>query len=316
MKDRKFIIILTILAILSILFFLFYNIDPDKWQFYFSLRIPKVIALILTGVAITFSTVIFQTISNNRILTPSIMGFDSLYLFLQTVIVFFLGSTSHFITNNMLNFLITCGIMMFSSVLFYKIIFVKGKQNVLFLLLLGTVLSTFFRSISSFLQMVIDPNEFLVIQNKMFASFNNIQTDLILIVLVAFILLIPFIIDDFKFYDILALGRDPAINLGLNYARFIQKSLLVITILVSLSTALVGPITFLGLIVVNLCRERLEDYHHTTLILASSLLSIIFLVGGQFIVERIFHFNTTLSVIINFIGGIYFIILLLKENRI
>ena len=49
----------------------------------------------ITGVAIAYSTVIFQTITHNRILTPSIMGLDSLYLLVQTVVIFFLGSKSY-----------------------------------------------------------------------------------------------------------------------------------------------------------------------------------------------------------------------------
>ncbi|WP_276676016.1 iron chelate uptake ABC transporter family permease subunit, partial [Caldibacillus debilis] len=79
--------------------------------------------------------------------------------------------------------------------------------------------------------------------------------------------------------------------------------------------ALAGPVTFLGLLVANLSYEYLKTYRHRELILGAILISIIALVGGQWIVERVFSFSTTLSVIINFIGGIYFIYLLLKENR-
>lgn len=316
MKDRRLIIVLSIIAVIFMLLFLLTDFDYSNTDYYLSRRVPTLMALIITGVAIAFSTMIFQTITNNRILTPSIMGFDAMYIFIQTMVVFILGSTNQFITNNVLNFIMTTMIMMASGVLLYHIVFMKNKENILFLLLLGTVFSTFFRSISSFLQYIIDPNEFLTLQSQLYASFNNIQTDLVIIVLIAFVLLVPFVVDDFKYYDVIALGRDHAINLGVPYARLLKKSLIIITILISLSTALVGPVTFLGLIVVNLSRERLKDYHHRTLLVASSLLAIIFLVGGQYVVEHLFAFNTTLSVIINFFGGIYFIYLLLKENRL
>src|SRR5699024_6001443 len=81
------------------------------------------------------------------------------------------------------------------------------------------------------------------------------------------------------------------------------------------ATALVGPIVFLGLLVVNLSYEFMKTFRHQYIILGAIFISIIALIGGQFIVEKLFSFETTISVIINFVGGIYFIYLLLKENQ-
>ncbi|MGL5086144.1 MAG: iron chelate uptake ABC transporter family permease subunit, partial [Clostridium sp.] len=80
-------------------------------------------------------------------------------------------------------------------------------------------------------------------------------------------------------------------------------------------TALVGPITFLGILVVNLSYEMMKSYKHSFIIPCSILISIIALVGGQFVVERILNYNSKISIIINFVGGIYFIYLLLKQNK-
>jgi iron complex transport system permease protein len=316
MKDKQKLMGLFIIALVMIALFILIGMDEQNWRYFLSRRGPKVIGLVLTGTAIAFSTVVFQTITNNRILTPSVMGLDSMYLFLQTVIVFMLGSSSPLIRNAQLNFILTTAAMIGLSLVLYRIILKKSKNNVLFLLLVGTVISTFFRSFSSFMQMVIDPNEFTIIQNQMFASFNHINSDILFATLLILLVLIPFVVDDLKTYDVCALGRDNAINLGINYDRLVKKSLIIIAILISVSTALVGPITFLGLLVANLAREMLKTFKHSYLLVTTILISVIFLVGGQFLVERILQFNTTLSVIINFIGGLYFIILLLKENRL
>ena len=90
--------------------------------------------------------------------------------------------------------------------------------------------------------------------------------------------------------------------------------MVIVAILVSVSTALVGPITFLGLLVVNLAREFLNTYEHKYLFIGSSLISIVALLGGQLLIERVFNFSTPISVVINLIGGVYFLYLLLKEN--
>ena len=73
--------------------------------------------------------------------------------------------------------------------------------------------------------------------------------------------------------------------------------------------------TFLGLIVSNLSYQFFATYKHSVLIAGASLISIIALVGGQFLVQHVFHLSTTISVIINFVGGLYFIYLILKESR-
>ncbi len=106
-----------------------------------------------------------------------------------------------------------------------------------------------------------------------------------------------------------------AINLGVSYDQIVKQMLVIVAILISISTALVGPITFFGLIVANLAYQFFKTYKHSVLITGASIMSVIALVGGQWVVERIFTFTTTLSVIINFIGGVYFIYLLLKESR-
>ena len=313
MHNKHKIIILAALAILSVALFISY--DLGYWQYTLPRRIEKVAAIVLTGGAIAFSSVIFQTITNNRILTPSILGLDSLYLFLQTFIVYIFGSTNIVIMNKNLNFLLCVSLMIIFSVLLYILMFKKAGKNIFFILLVGIVFGTLFKSMSSFMEMLIDPNEFQVVQDKSFASFNNVNTDLLYIAAVIFILLGIYVWRFTSIFDVLSLGRENAVNLGIDYDGLVKKMLIVIAIFVSVATALVGPITFLGLLVVNLARELFKTYKHTYLMMGSLLLSVIALVGGEFIVEKVFTFSTTLSVIIDFAGGIYFIYLLLKENK-
>lgn len=313
MHNKHKIIILAALAILSVALFISY--DLGYWQYTLPRRIEKVAAIVLTGGAIAFSSVIFQTITNNRILTPSILGLDSLYLFLQTFIVYIFGSTNIVIMNKNLNFLLCVSLMIIFSVLLYILMFKKAGKNIFFILLVGIVFGTLFKSMSSFMEMLIDPNEFQVVQDKSFASFNNVNTDLLYIAAVIFILLGIYVWRFTPIFDVLSLGREHAVNLGIDYDGLVKKMLIVIAIFVSVATALVGPITFLGLLVVNLARELFKTYKHTYLMMGSLLLSVIALVGGEFIVEKVFTFSTTLSVIIDFAGGIYFIYLLLKENK-
>jgi len=314
MRKNTKIIILAALSLVLIGLFLFIDVGSN-WDYVLPRRGKKILAIVITGGVIAFSTIIFQTITNNRILTPSIIGLDSLYLLTQTIIIFAFGSTSFIVMNKNLNFIISVALMVVFALILFKVLFKREGQNVYFLLLVGLIFGTFFESISSFMQVLIDPNEFMIVQDRMFASFNNIKTDLLIIAIVILILTVIYLYRYMKYLDVMSLGKEQAVNLGVDYDHVVKRLLIVIAILVSISTALVGPITFLGLLVANIAHEFLKTYQHKYLITGSILISIVALVGGQLIVERVFTFSTTLSVIINFIGGVYFIYLLLKGSK-
>ncbi|WP_130806179.1 iron chelate uptake ABC transporter family permease subunit [Senegalia massiliensis] len=314
MKENRKIILLIILAIIFISLLLFIGVNEKNYSYAMSKRIPRILAIVMTGIAISTSSLIFQTITDNRILTPSILGLDSLYIFIQTSIVFLLGSSSKLIVNFNLNFLITILVMALFSTFLFKYLFKITGNNLMKLLLIGVIVGTLFESLSSFMQMIIDPNEFMHIQDKMYASFNLINKDILKVAAIIIILSYIYIYKNIRKLDVISLGRNHAINLGINYDKLNTGLLIIVSLLVSVSTALVGPITFLGLLVANLAREYINTYKHTYLIITSCLLSIIFLVGGQFIVEKILNFGTPISVIINLVGGLYFIFLLVKEN--
>ncbi len=314
MRNSTKLLILAGLAIISILLYAFYDIKGG-FDYAFPRRMVRVGAMVVTGTAIAYSTVVFQTITHNRILTPSVMGLDSMYEVVQTLIFFFAGSMSIWVVNQYLNFGASIAAMVLFALLLYRFLFRADKHPIYFLLLVGIILGTLLGSLVSFLQVMIDPVEYLSLQSRLFASFMNINSDLLY--LAAGILLVAFIYGYriLSQLDVISLGRENAINLGVPYDKLVMNILILSSVLIATSTALVGPITFFGLIVANLSYQYLPTYKHSTLIAGASLISIVALVGGQFLVEHIFELTTTLSVIINFIGGIYFIYLLLKESR-
>ncbi|MGM1045387.1 iron chelate uptake ABC transporter family permease subunit [Paenibacillus sp. N3/727] len=305
--------LLAAVALILIGLFLFIDIGGN-WDYALPRRIKKVLAIVLTGGSIALSTTVFQTVTNNRILTPSVMGLDSLYVLIQTFVIFAFGSFKLYELGN-INFLINVGGMILFSGVLYKILFRREGNNIYFLLLIGMIFGSLFSSLSSFMEVLIDPNEFQFVSDKMFASFNNVKTELLVIAFIVVAITLIYFARYFKYLNVLALGREHAINLGVNYDYVVKRMLIIVAVLISVATALVGPITFLGLLVVNVAYEFMKTYRHSYLITGSILISIIALVGGQLIVERVFTFSTTLSVIINFIGGIYFIYLLLKESK-
>ena len=113
----------------------------------------------------------------------------------------------------------------------------------------------------------------------------------------------------------LLLGREAATGLGVDHVRTVSAVLAIVAVFVSVSTALVGPVLFFGLLVANLAYLVMPDYRHLYVLPAAVLLGLIGLIGGQTVLEHAFGYNTALSIIIEFVGGITFLYLLLKAKR-
>lgn len=316
MKGIKKNFLITILLLLAAAaLFLFYNMG-NNWEFALRLRGVKVAAILVVSCCVAYSSVAFQTLTNNRILTPSIMGFESVYLLIQTVIVFIYGDLTFQVLSSLDNFFLSVLGMIGFAFLLYILIYRKGKDNLYLLLLVGIILGTLFNSLSSFMQLLIDPSDYFIVQGKMFATFNKINRDLLWPSAGVLVVLLVVGFRTTKYLDVLALGRDQAINLGLNYNRTVQLFLIIIAILVSVSTALVGPITFLGLLVTNLTYELFKTHRHSVIIAACCLVTAVTLLGGQFVMERLFHLSIPVSAIINLVGGLYFMFLLLRVRKL
>lgn len=160
-----------------------------------------------------------------------------------------------------------------------------------------------------------DPNEYDSLLASLVASFSNVNSSVILFSLLVMAAVIFFLRKELALLDIITLGRQQAINLGVDYDRTIRRLLLGVTLFIAVATAMVGPISFLGLIIANLSRQLLKTYRHSQLIPGSALFGMIVLVGGQTFVEHVYSYSVPVSVFITVFGGIYFLYLLLKERR-
>ncbi|EDA0659339.1 iron chelate uptake ABC transporter family permease subunit [Campylobacter jejuni] len=311
---RKKMLILSFLTLNMIGIFIFVGLNGFD-EYALKSRFLQIAAIIIVAICIAVSTVIFQTLCNNKILTPAIIGLDSLYMLLQSALIFSFGAANLSVYKNDINFLITLVCMVVFSLGLYKILF-SSDRSIYLIMLLGLVFGTLFSTLSSFFEVLIDPDEFMVIQGRMFASFDNIAFDVLILAYIISFLSFIWIFRYMKFLDPLNLGKDLAINLGINYQKISKQLMIIIAILTSISTALVGPITFLGLLVVNITYELFKTTKHSILLSACILISILALLGGVFFVSRVFDYNATISVVINFLGGIYFIYLVLKGNKL
>jgi len=317
------LLLLAALALLSILAFMTLG-AKGSWAFVLKFRGIKLAALVLVAYTVGVSTVLFQTVTNNRILTPAVMGFDSLFVLGHTLLFVVLGSQGVLAIDPRLRFLADTALLVVFAGLLYRWLFSGGagggasvgggERSLHLLVLVGIIFGILFRSLSNFMQRILDPNEFAVLRDTLFASFNSIDTTLLAISagIVAVVTLAGARL--FHSFDVLALGRATAINLGVAHRRVVTQILVLVSILVAVSTALVGPVLFFGLLVAALAHYLVGSHRHRHLLPAAVLLGVVFLVGGQVLLERLFAFDTALSIVIEFLGGLVFIFMILKQG--
>ena len=317
-SNVKKITVLALFVLLAAVAYMLVEVHFDStklFQYAMKIRTPKLIVMLITAFAIGGASIVFQSIINNTIVTPCLLGMNSLYTLIHTAVVFCAGSASVLASNPNLSFAVDLLLMGVVATLVYSYLFRKTNHNILYVLLIGTVLSSFFSSIQSTMTRIMDPNEYDALLNTLVASFSNINSEIIVFSLVLLALLIFWLRNELALLDVLTLGKAQAINLGVDYDRCVRRLLLGVTLCIAIATAMVGPISFLGLIIANLARQLLKTYRHTYLILGSALFGMFVLVGGQLLVEHAFAYAIPVSVFITVGGGIYFLYLLLNNRR-
>lgn len=317
-SNRRKLLVLAAIVLLCAAGYMLVGVNfsnPKLFAYAMKIRTPKLVVMLITAFSIGGASLVFQSIINNTIVTPCLLGMNSLYTLIHTAVVFFASTGSFLALNANASFAVDVVLMGLTATVVYSWLFQKTRHNVLYVLLIGTVLSSFFSSIQTTLTRIMDPNEYDTLLATLVASFSNINSEIILLSVLLLAAVVFVLRKDLMLLDVLTLGKEQAVNLGVDYDRSIRRLLLGVTLCIAVATAMVGPISFLGLIIANLARQLLKTYRHTQLIFGSALFGMIVLVGGQLLVEHVFTYSIPVSVFITVGGGIYFLYLLLTAKK-
>ncbi|WP_440265057.1 iron chelate uptake ABC transporter family permease subunit [Duodenibacillus massiliensis] len=308
-------VVLAGLVLLFIGLYQFAFVNPKFFAYAMGLRLPRLAVILIAGFAISAAAIVFQTIIRNTIVTPCLLGMNSLYLLIHTAVVFFLGSGSLFAVNPVYAFAADVIVMGVVAGFIYYTIFQKTGGNVLYVLLIGTVLSTFFSSMQNSLTRIMDPNEYDALLNTLTASFTNVNAACIIPGALLLAAIAWWLRKDLAILDVISLGREQAVSLGVDYERTLRRLMVGVALYIAVATALVGPLSFLGLITANVARQLFTTYRHTWLIAGSACVGMLILTAGQFVVEHVMVYAVPVSVFVTIGGGIYFLYLVLTAGK-
>jgi len=293
------------------------NLEMDRAAFdsIMARTVPALIGMAVAAVLTAVVSLSFQTVTGSRILTPSMFGFDSVYVGTQTILVFMFGSVSRAFVDPYINYVITAGTIIAVSMMMYGFILRKNKNNLVFLLMFGLILSGIVRSGSAYLQVIMDAGDYNRVKAATSVTVNNMNTRIIFMALPLMLAVIVAMLIRHKTYDVMALGENSAKSLGIHYEKEIRLNLFLISLGMSVTTALIGSLTFLGLLAVNIARELFRTHRHIYLFIGSAGLSALALIAGQALSELL-QGAVPVTVIIDLVGCSYMFYLILKEGRV
>ena len=319
-KYRIRMVVLLALALLITFGLLTYNnpvaIDSPSFIPVVKRRQNAIIAMALAAICQSIGSIVFQTTTNNRIITPSILGFEAIYTTINTAMMFIFGISTFVEINSKVYFIFQILLMVGVSLLLFMGIFYRKGENIELMLLVGVILGQGLRSISSFMRRLLSPSEFDILQARLFASVNNSNPEYFLMSAFIIIAIVAILIANTNKLNVLALGKDVAKNLGVDHKKLTVLVLVGVSILISISTALVGPMTFFGFLVATLSYELIDTFDHKRILAMGSLLAYVILSGSYFIMNHIFNANGVVSVLIELIGGLAFLIMIFRKEKI
>ena len=277
-------------------------------------RLGRLVAMVIGGVCIAWSSILFQTVTGNRILTPAIMGYEAVYLLLQSLLVLALGAQSLVMLGANGNFAISVLLMLTYSWAIHRWLFRDGRQNLYFLLLLGLVLTMVISTLTQFIQFTVSPGEFSILLGFSQASFGKAEPAQLIIssLLVTAVWLV--FRRNLPTLDVLSLGRDQAISLGVDYQRSVQGYLALIAVLVAVSTSLLGPTAFMGIFVANTTYALTRSFKHRLTLPMGCAVAISLFIVAQLAVEHLFNYRTSVGILINLVCGAWFLMLMVRSR--
>ena len=322
-EQRKYWLILGIIVVLGLLaafgLLVYNNPVPVTSASFIPVvrrRMNAIIAMSIAAVCQSVATVAFQSVTTNRVITPSLLGFEALYTTLQTGMLYFFGVGALLSFTGTGAFALQVVAMVVLTLILYGWLLTGKYGNLQFMLLIGIIIGSGLRSLSTFMRRLLAPSEFDILQSRLFGSVNNADPEYFPIVIPIILIVVCLFFMNTNRLNVLSLGKDVSTNLGMDYQKGLIFTLILVSILMSISTALVGPMTFFGFLVATLTYQLTPTFNHKYLFMMAIALGFLVLTGAYFLMYHVFNAQGVVSVIIELIGGGAFLILIFKKGSL
>jgi len=312
-KIWTFPFILAILGVITLgiisLFTGVYDIfgQEDGWDMFFITRIPRTVALMLTGAAMAMTGLIMQLMTQNKMVEPTTIGTTE-WAGLGLLTVYLLIPSPSLVVR-------MTGAIIFSFVgtmVFFFFLRSVRLRSSLIVPIIGLMLGAVISALSTFLSLFFNMSQ--VIEGWFIGSFAPVQAGryeyLWIIIIVTF-----FIFLYANRLTLAGLGEDVATALGVNYKRLILLANLLIAVAVGIVASVIGNLPFLGLIVPNIISMVRGDDLRSNLpwvcVMGMGTIMLCDIVSRVIIMP----FEVPVSLILGTVGAVVFILILLRQRK-
>ncbi|WP_309065871.1 iron chelate uptake ABC transporter family permease subunit [Microbacterium sp.] len=320
---RRYVTVLTILIVLAVVFafgLLAWDnpmpVGSDGFWRIAARRATNVLVMVIVAVCQAVATVSFQTVTTNRIITPSIMGFEALYRTVQTTSVYLFGVAGLVAIQGLWQFGIQIAVMVGLAMLLYGWLLSGRYADLQIMLLIGIIIGGGLGAVATFMQRLLTPSEFDVLAARLFGNISNADASYLPVAIPLCVVASALLWARSRRLNIMALGSDTARSLGVDHRRELLIVLFLVAVLMATSTALVGPMTFLGFLVATLAYQFADTYDHRLIFPVATLTAFTILAGAYFVVRNLFYAQGVVSIVIELVGGIVFLIVILRKGRL
>ncbi len=273
----------------------------------YDLRFPRIVISILAGAAIAVSGVLFQAVLKNPLADPGIIGISSGASFAAVLITAFAPALFFFTPL----FAFLGGV--FAFFLVYSLSW-KGGLSPLRIILVGVAVNAMFTGLSSGLNSMSGGNmsgvASIVNGNITMKTWDDVNT-LVPYVIVGLVLAFAFS----GTCNLLSLEDRAARSLGVNVNTMRIVISLIAVLLASISTAVAGAVSFLGLIVPHIGRILVGSDHKALIPFSMLLGAFTFLLADTIGRTIASPYEVSASIIMSVVGGPFFIILLRRSKK-
>ncbi|CDR26660.1 FecCD family ABC transporter permease [Staphylococcus schweitzeri] len=222
--------------------------DPFNQSILMNVRLPRLVEALLTGMVLTVSGLIFQTVLNNALADSFTLGLASGVTF-GSGLALFLGLTALWIPI----FSVVFSFMTLFIVLFITSILSRGYP-IRILILCGLMIGALFNSLLYFL-ILLKPRQLNTIANYLFGGFGDAEYSNVSVITIVFIVGLCGIILILNQLKLLQLGELKSQSLGLNVQSITFIALCLASMMTAINVAYVGIIGFIGMIIPQLIRK-------------------------------------------------------------
>lgn len=321
-EKRYWILLITLIALglLSSYGLLVYNnpvpVNSPSFIPVVRRRMVALVAMIIATICQSLSTVAFQSTTNNRVITPSLLGFEALYSTIHTSTMFFFGASTFISFSGIGSFLFQVSAMVLMCLILYGWLLSGKYGNLQLMLLIGVIIGSGLRALSTFMRRLLAPSEFDILQARLFGSVNNANSEYFSVAIPIVIIAALLILAYSKNLNVSSLGKDVGTSLGVNHQFSVIYTLILVSVLMSISTALLGPLTFYGFLVATLSYQAAPTYDHRYIFPMAFAIGFLILTGAYFFMYHVFNAQGVVSIIIEMFGGITFLIVILRKGTL